>query len=477
MPVTSGFYNSVNGDRTYDAEQFGSLFDGIISEGVFPNVGDKFYVRATGSGMSVYVGSGKAWLNHRWVENSSDEQKSLTGANASLDRIDLICLVVDVNKSVRGARIEVVQGTPSSLPVAPHAPNGSGVKSLILAQIRVVKNSRSIAAENIHNLVGSGGTPYVSGPANTINLTGLESRLEGEFTTWFESVRDALSKAGGNTATDVANLKASDNAQNTKISTLETASSNLTTRMNSVEDKFDSSSSLYQMTSRTNAGVHNGIYRGAALGSSVTPYLTAIRQGTFQGLYLGDYWTYGGKNWRIVGFDYFLNVGKSQMTQHHLVVIPDAPLYTTSYHGSNSIPGGYGSFAINQSGLNVANNTVSSVFGSTNLIGGPTRVGTGFAGDGKFTSVDWWYSTGFLLTEDMVYGRPVVSPSGYVRDDLSLGMLPAFILNRSLITTRSDWWLRDIVSGSTAAYVKSDGSVGHAPFTYGFGVRPYYLVG
>ena len=47
MAISSGFYNSVNGDRTYDADQFGSLFDGIIAPGVFPNVGDKFRVRPT----------------------------------------------------------------------------------------------------------------------------------------------------------------------------------------------------------------------------------------------------------------------------------------------------------------------------------------------------------------------------------------------------------------------------------------------
>ena len=47
MAITSGFYNSVNGDRTYDADQFGSLFDGIIAPGVFPNVGDKFPLKRT----------------------------------------------------------------------------------------------------------------------------------------------------------------------------------------------------------------------------------------------------------------------------------------------------------------------------------------------------------------------------------------------------------------------------------------------
>lgn len=477
MPVTSGFYNSVNGDRTYDAEQFGSLFDGIISDGIFPNVGNKFYTRPTGSGMSVYVGSGKAWINRRWVENSGDEQLTIEGANATLDRYDIVCIVVDNNKAVRSAKFQVVKGTPAQSPLPPSLPSGNGIKSMAIAQIKVVKNSRSIAAEDVVNLAGTGNSQYIGGPATTIDLTALQAQLRGEFDTWFKDVRDALANAGGNAVTDVANLKANDKTQDQKIANLESDSTKLESQITTINQKFSTSSTLYGFTDRSNAGLHNSLYRGASLGSSVTPFMEAIRQGTFSGMYVGDYFTYAGKNWRILGFDYFYNVGKTAMTQHHIVVAPDVPLYTNAYHSAASLPGGYGSFAINASGLNTANTTANALFGSANILGAPSRVGTGYASDGKMSSVDWWYSRSFLLTEDMVYGRPVVSPSGYVRDDLSLGQLPAFQLNPGHITSRQDTWLRDIVSSSTAAYIKADGSVGHAPFTYGFGVRPYVVVG
>ena len=210
MAITSGFYNSVNGDRTYDADQFGSLFDGIIAPGVFPNVGDKFRVRPTNNGMSVYVGSGKAWLNNRWVENSGDETVTLTGSHATLDRIDLVCVEVDRSKAIRGAKIKVVQGTPAVTPTVPSVDDNGDRQTFALAQIKIIKNSRQITAENIISLVGSARTPYVSGPLQNINLDSLQAKLQGEFNTWFESVRDALANAGGNTSTDVANLKVSD---------------------------------------------------------------------------------------------------------------------------------------------------------------------------------------------------------------------------------------------------------------------------
>ena len=73
MPIVSGFYNSVNGDRKYDSEQFGSLFKGVFNEGVFPNVGQLFRVKAVGEGMKVEVGTGRAWLFDHWVENTGPE--------------------------------------------------------------------------------------------------------------------------------------------------------------------------------------------------------------------------------------------------------------------------------------------------------------------------------------------------------------------------------------------------------------------
>ena len=73
-----------------------------------------------------------------------------------------------------------------------------------------------------------------------------------------------------------------------------------------------------------NAGSHNGIFRGKNLGTSVTQgQWTAIQNGTFDDLYIGDYWVIGGFNWRIAAFDYYLNCGDASFTSHHAVIVPD----------------------------------------------------------------------------------------------------------------------------------------------------------
>ena len=475
MAISSGFYNSVNGDRTYDADQFGSLFDGIIASGVFPNVGDKFRVRPTNNGMSVYVGAGKAWLNNRWIENSGDETVTLTGSHATLDRIDLICIEVDRSKAVRGGKIKVIQGTPAVTPVVPNLDDNGDRKSFALAQIKIVKNSRQIVAENIINLVGSARTPYVSGPVSTINLDSLQAKLQGEFNAWFESVREALQNAGGNTSTDVANLKVSDKQQNERIMAVEGRVAGVELKAANIDAKFDSSGSVYGMLSNTNVGVHNSIYRGASLGSSITPYLQSIRSGNFSGMYLGDYWTYSGISWRIVAFNYFINIGEPPFRQNHIVVVPDKPLFKEAW--STSVPDqrSYVDSTLNQSTMTQASRIAESMFNRSNMVGVWTRVATGYDGNGAVK--DWrWYNPHInIMDEAMLWGSSIFD------DTLSKGIhhnqFPAFALNPALVNIEEEYWLRERASAQTAVYMKSTGQFSHAPLNYSFGVRPYLAIG
>ena len=475
MPITSGFYNSVNGDRVYDADQFGSLFDGIISEGIFPNVGDKFFVRPVNNTMGVYVGSGKAWLNRRWVENAGDETLTVQAANASLDRIDSVVLSVDTSKAVRAAKFEVIKGTAAATPRPPLIASEGEKKYFVLANIKVVKNSRAVIPENITNFVGSSLTPYVGGPTNTINLDALQTKLQGEFNTWFDSVRDALQNAGGNTSTDVANLKASDNSQNARIQVIENRVDSTETGITKINEKFTNSGSLYGMVNNTNVGVHNSLYRGASLGSSVTPYLQAIKNGSFSGLYLGDYWTYAGVTWRIVAFNYFINIGEPPFRQNHIVVVPDNSLFKEAW--STTIPDqrSYVDSTLNQSTMTQASRMAESLFNRSNMVGVWTRVATGYDGNGAVK--DWrWYNPHInIMDEAMLWGTSIFD------DSLSRGIhhnqFPAFRLNPALVNIEEEYWLRERASAQTAVYMKSTGQFSHAPLNYSFGVRPYLAIG
>ena len=78
-----------------------------------------------------------------------------------------------------------------------------------------------------------------------------------------------------------------------------------------------------------NAGFHNSIFRGQNLGTSVTTQQqNEISAGTFDNLFIGDYWRINNINWRIAAFDYFLHKGNAECTTHHILLVPDSSLGT-----------------------------------------------------------------------------------------------------------------------------------------------------
>src|SRR5690554_4933156 len=112
-----------------------------------------------------------------------------------------------------------------------------------------------------------------------------------------------------------------------------------------------------------NAGAHNSIYRGKFLGNEVTAaQYTAIANGTFEDMYIGDYWTINGINWRIACFDYYYNAGDIVCEEHHVTLVPDTILYTHEMNDTNTTDGGYVGSKMYISGLNQAKTIINTAF-------------------------------------------------------------------------------------------------------------------
>lgn len=177
MTYTSGFFNSVNHDRTYDADAFGSMFDGVINDGVFRTWGDGMVVTAVG-GMTVTVGTGRAWFNHTWTVVTADERLTLAASSPSMPRIDAVVLRVD--KSVRRNRIYIKQGRASSSPSRPALEDTSTVREYVLADIRVNNGATAISQSNITNQIGRD-TPFAELVNNTFDSANLIKQWESQF--------------------------------------------------------------------------------------------------------------------------------------------------------------------------------------------------------------------------------------------------------------------------------------------------------
>ncbi|MCM1179414.1 MAG: hypothetical protein NC347_04100 [Clostridium sp.] len=223
-------------------------------------------------------------------------------------------------------------------------------------------------------------------------------------------------------------------------------------------------------------------YRGKNLGGSVTAaQKAAIQNGTFDDLFIGDYWTIGGVKWLIADMDYWYNCGDTAFTKHHLVIIPETALYNARMNASNTTEGGYVNSEMYKTGLDSAKATIASAFGSMVLTHREYLVNA--VSNGKPSAGAWLDSTVELPNECMMYGHPHFAPACdgstvptlYTIDKTQFSL---FALRPQLIVNRSfNQWLRDVVSSASFANVNSDGGAHYDGAAYSRGVRPVFAIG
>lgn len=189
MSVSSGFFNSLNGDRKYNAAQMSAIFDGVIIDGVFASIGTAFAVKAAG-GLTVNVGIGKAWFDHTWTVNDSILPMTAPEAEVLLDRIDAVVLEVNGMESVRNNTIKFVKGNPSSAPSRPTLTNEGNVHQYPLCYIYRKYGTAVINQADITPMVGTESTPFVTGILQTISLDELLGKWQDEL----DRFTDARSK-------------------------------------------------------------------------------------------------------------------------------------------------------------------------------------------------------------------------------------------------------------------------------------------
>lgn len=185
MAFTCGFYNSKNHDRRYDARQLSSIFDGVILDGVYMSIGDRFMVKANGTDMMITVGTGRAWFNHTWSLNDAPYPIEVPQSEVILKRIDAVVLEVNEETTVRGNRLFVLKGTPSSQPVRPTLANTNSLHQYALAYINVDANVTLIRQADITYVVGQTPTPFVTSPLEGMNIDDLVAQWQDQWTKFF----------------------------------------------------------------------------------------------------------------------------------------------------------------------------------------------------------------------------------------------------------------------------------------------------
>ena len=224
------------------------------------------------------------------------------------------------------------------------------------------------------------------------------------------------------------------------------------------------------------------IFRGKNLGTALTAVQkAAIKDGSFKGMFLGDYWNIGGRIWRIVDMDYWYNCGDTAFTSHHLVIMPDEALYNAQMNTTNVTTGGYVGSEMYKKNLENAKTIVNAAFQGS-VLTHREYLCNAFA-NGRPSGGAWFDSSIELPNEPMMYGHLHFSPTSdgstvpsiYTISKTQLALFvvcPRFIVNRSY-----NQWLRDAVSSAYFALVHSLGSATCYDASNSFGVRPVFPVG
>lgn len=231
-----------------------------------------------------------------------------------------------------------------------------------------------------------------------------------------------------------------------------------------------------------NAGSHNSIFRGKNLGTQVTnAQYQAIQAGTFDDLYIGDYWVIGSVTWLIAGFDYYYGCGDTAFNKHHAVIVPLSSLYNHAMNETNTTEGGYAGSLMYTEGLEQAKTQIQQAFGAEHVLSHRIYL-VNATSAGLPTEGEWYDSTVDLMNENMAYGCMIYSaaniPTASVQNyRVEKSQLPLFAMYPYSSFCRSSSWLRDVVSSSAFAVATNYGGVNSYGASGKYGVRPAFCIG
>lgn len=225
---------------------------------------------------------------------------------------------------------------------------------------------------------------------------------------------------------------------------------------------------------------HCNVFRGKNLGGGVSSaQKAAIKDGSFDNLFIGDYWVINGVTWRIADMDYFLRCGDTDFTSHHLVIVPDTQLYTGKMNETHTTEGGYVGSLMYKSGLDQAKTAIAAAFGD--LVTTHRDILCNAVSNGRQSGGGWFDSTVELMCERMVYGNSVFQPGcdgSFIPYNYTTGksQFALFRMAPQYISNRQWYWLRDVVSAPHFAGVSDGGDASANNAGHVHGVRPYFVI-
>lgn len=363
--------------------------------------------------------------------------------------------------SASAAKSSETTAKASETAVANSAKAAAASASTASEKATAAANSASAAASSASQAQSSAST-----------ATTKASEAETSATAAFES------KTAAATSASAAKIKANEAADSASA-----AAASATASGNSAAAAASSAEKVAALN-YSNAAAHNAIFRGKYLGDHVTDeQWAAIKAGTFDDLYIGDYWTIGGVDYVIAAFNYYLNCGDTACTANHVTIVPRKNLYNHVMNDTNVVTGAYVGSKMYASGLNSAKTTIANAFGSAHIL--TIRQLYSNATDSTYgfgTSMDWYDASVFLMNEANVYGyhpfAEMYRTTQWGTDKYSIdnSQYPVFAFDKTMIHTRQDYWLRNVADSGAFCLVLGDGCCYAHGASNSLGVRPAFNI-
>ena len=192
MSVTYGFFNSVNGDRTYNADQMSEYFKGLVGNGVFENVGGGLQVLAANpNDMTVKVQPGRALIDCKWLESTAVETLTLRSyATYSY----YVAVIIRLDYSTRTMAITTKNGVISTNPIRPTMTNTDTVKEICLAMVYLGKGVTSISQANIEDYRASSMCGWITGLIDQVDTSALFTQWQTAYRTYYNTMRSQFNE-------------------------------------------------------------------------------------------------------------------------------------------------------------------------------------------------------------------------------------------------------------------------------------------
>lgn len=464
MTQRYGFFDSVDGDRRYSAEDMGRMFDGIIRDGIFANYMEAFKV-SPHNGLSVRIAPGRCWFNHRWFECDETIYLGLAAAHTTYARIDAVAIEVNEDASTRSVRLRIITGAPSSAPAVPTGIHQDGLNQYIVATIQVKANATAIDATNIVDNRGGTSCPWVTAPDVSIDLAAVMTDIRAKWNSWFDTIQDAaLNPPNANVELaavkqDIAAIKRDWDISKMKNGTPD-SSSTLPFINGQFETRTMSMLDLGFASFASRPEIHNQIFRGKHLGDRMTnAQQQAIKTGSFDDLWLGDYWVRNNVRYTIAGFNYWL--GQAGITNSHVVILARG-LFDSVKFSTGNMTDVRTTYIISNVVNVTALNRFVDVFGSDKIMSRPHNYVNHFDGSGVPDNVATDSVKMSLMQPGMLStaGVGAIIRSNYTINNFNDTMiLPLFLAKPDWRNTTSNHWLNYVFSNGHAAVISTIGAI------------------